>query len=191
MIIPAYFRIVAHMISLGKVVLLPVDTVMGLSSCLDGKAIDRVRMIKKRNQDMKFIILVNSFAMARSLTEEWTPFQEDFLHKHWPSSLTVILNKKNSLFKDTVALRYPDFFPLNMLLFFLKLPIISTSANISGDLTPTIFGEVSESILSQVDMSLNHYEPLYKAPSTIVSLVNDIVEVVRPSPLFHFEGAVS
>ncbi|MBC7605375.1 MAG: Sua5/YciO/YrdC/YwlC family protein, partial [Burkholderiales bacterium] len=63
----------------------------------------------------------------------------------------------------------------------MKKPLVSTSANISGQLTPTSFKEISAEIIKGVDYVVNLYhEKVAGKPSTIIKLTNDSqVKVLR------------
>ena len=59
-------------------------------------------------------------------------------------------------------------------------PIISTSANISGEPTPKSFSEISQPILEGVDYVVNlEQEKITNKSSTILKLVGDDIEVIR------------
>lgn len=63
----------------------------------------------------------------------------------------------------------------------MKKPLVSTSANISGQSTPKSFKEISPEIIKGVDYVVNlHHEKITVNPSTIIKLGNDLqVKVIR------------
>ena len=63
----------------------------------------------------------------------------------------------------------------------MKVPLVSTSANISGEPTPKSFKEISPAILQGVDYVVNlHHEKIAGKPSTIIKLTSDAqVKVIR------------
>ena len=63
----------------------------------------------------------------------------------------------------------------------MKKPLVSTSANISGILSPTSFKEISPEIINGVDYVVNlHKDKVCKNPSTIIKLGLDMqVKVIR------------
>jgi L-threonylcarbamoyladenylate synthase len=63
----------------------------------------------------------------------------------------------------------------SQLISLLKKPIVSTSANISGEPSPSHFGEITEEILTGVDyiVNLRHDERKKSLPSAIIQLKNN------------------
>ena len=62
-----------------------------------------------------------------------------------------------------------------------KRPIVSTSANISGENAPSNFQEISKEILAGVDYIVNlQHDKKSGKPSTIIKIKNDgMVKVIR------------
>ena len=63
----------------------------------------------------------------------------------------------------------------------MKKPLVSTSANISGQPTPIAFKDINPEILKGVDYVVNLYhEKIAGKPSTIIKLSNDSqVKIIR------------
>jgi L-threonylcarbamoyladenylate synthase len=63
----------------------------------------------------------------------------------------------------------------------MKRPLVSTSANISGQATPKSFKEINPEIIKGVDYIVNLYhDKIAGKPSTIIKLTNDAqVKVIR------------
>ena len=63
----------------------------------------------------------------------------------------------------------------------MKRPLVSTSANISGNPTPMNFKEISPEIIKGVDYVVNlHHDKVCKKPSAIIKLTLDCqVKVIR------------
>ena len=69
------------------------------------------------------------------------------------------------------------------LCFQFRKPIVSTSANISGEPSPRSFAEISEEIKQSVDyiVAVRQNEPPCSTPSSIVKLgAGGLVKVIRP-----------
>lgn len=142
-------EIVIESIKEGKVIIFPTDTVyIPVADATNKKAVRKVFQIKQRSQKAPFPIFVKDIKMAKKFAII-DKTQEKFLKTVWPGKVTVVLKrhrvtinfmrgkKKTKLriygvAKDTIALRIPDFKPVNFLLDKLKIPLIGTSANISG-----------------------------------------------------------
>ena len=63
----------------------------------------------------------------------------------------------------------------------MKKPLVSTSANISGQPTPKSFKEINPEIIKGVDYVVNlHREKIAGKPSTIIKLTSDSqVKIIR------------
>jgi L-threonylcarbamoyladenylate synthase len=63
----------------------------------------------------------------------------------------------------------------------MKRPLVSSSANISGEPTPKSFKEISPEIIKGVDYVVNlHREKICDKPSTIIKLTLDAkVQIIR------------
>jgi L-threonylcarbamoyladenylate synthase len=60
-------------------------------------------------------------------------------------------------------------------------PIVSTSANVSGDVTPSSFDKIQKSILESVDYVVNlHRIKVNTEPSSIIKIENDgSIHIIR------------
>jgi L-threonylcarbamoyladenylate synthase len=124
--------------------------------------------------------------MLRQYVDEVSESIIDALEK-FDNPTTVIYNNpkkiaKNLIPKDnTIAIRIvQDEFCKKLIKEFGK-PIVSTSANVSGQATPKSFKEISSAILKGVDYIVNlHHEKTCNKPSSIIKLSNSgVVEVIR------------
>ena len=63
----------------------------------------------------------------------------------------------------------------------MKKPLVSTSANISGNFTPKSFKEIAPEIIKGVDYVVNlHHEKICDKPSTIIKLsLDNQVKIIR------------
>ena len=101
--------------------------------------------------------------------------------------ITIVYDKpkgiaKNLIAEDnTIAIRVASDKFCQYLINKFKKPIVSTSANISGQSTPKRFSEIDEPILKGVDYIVNlHQEKIADTPSAIIKLSSDsIVKVIR------------
>jgi L-threonylcarbamoyladenylate synthase len=138
---PAVINLIAGSLKIGQVVVLPTDTVYGLS-CLanNSRAIKRIKQLKKNDPKKPLLVLVSSLAMLKRYVF-LSARQAAFLKKYWtPGSrpTTVILKHRGKLPKelcgesDGLALRLPKSKFLTKILETVKRPIVSTSLNLSG-----------------------------------------------------------
>lgn len=126
----------------GEVLVLPTDTIYGLS-CLatNKKATQKIYDIKGRNKNKPLVVLMKSFCMLRNycyLSQKQYTFLKRELNSSRP--VTVILKSRNKLQKyslgegESIAVRIPvksDF--LIKVLRSVNEPLASTSLNVSGE----------------------------------------------------------
>ena len=145
-----------------RVWVMATDTIIGLHArAFDKKAIERIYKIKKRVNNKKFIILIPSIKSLEKFGIKIDKRKRDFLKKVWPGPVTVVLNKK--------AFRVPAD---KELLAFLKKtgPIVSTSANLSGQEPAKSIKEAKELFGDKVDEYLPG-KAKSKTPSTVIKIL--------------------
>ena len=128
----------------GNLVIIPTDTVYGISADMNNeKAIEKVFEAKKRDKNKPLILLVSNLEMLKKYVKKISPLEEKIIKKYMPGRLTMLF-LKNEKVSDLVSagsffvgIRIPD--DLNLIKIINKVgnPIISTSANISGENTVT------------------------------------------------------
>ncbi len=174
----------------GGIVIFPTDTAFGIGCRIDAEAaVKRVFDIKKRDYSKPLLALVNSIQMAMQYVEIPDDVQGKLLDKYWPGGLTVFLKCNPEVVPgivrsgtDSLALRLPDHKEIREIINRVGVPILATSANISGEKTPYSIDEVNKELLSKVDFVLNG-ECTYKIQSTILDCTVIPWKIVR-------EGAV-
>tara|TARA_Y100000589_G_scaffold321948_1_gene354104 strand:- start:1576 stop:2133 length:558 start_codon:yes stop_codon:yes gene_type:complete len=168
------------------VILTPTETIVGLScSALSETQIARIYKIKKRPSSKAFIVLVDSMNMLEKFVSEINSLQKEYLNSERPT--TVILNNTRGLpstllaSDGTLAFRITKHPELKELINKLGIPLVSTSANLSGKNSALTLKEVDPVILDQVDYSLNLQSKysLNPIPSRIVKIIGKKVEIIR------------
>jgi len=177
----------------GGVGVIPTDTVYGLvASAVNPVAIKKVIEIKNRSDGKGFIVLISSVDDLKLFGVTLTETARIFLQKFWPGSVSVILESANPEFdflkKDgTIAFRLPA---KNDLIEILKQtgPLIAPSANPEGQPPAKNIAEAQKyfilpsGALAKLGGQPDFYEDggeLDSAPSTLVKIVGDKVEVLR------------
>ena len=127
-----------------KIILYPTDTVWGIGGdATDAAVVKKIYQLKQREDNKALIVLVNSEAMLKSYVESIPEAALSFLNSDRPTTIIYpqgIGFATNLLGEDSsIGIRIPDHsFCLELITQFGK-PIISTSANISGNPTPKTF----------------------------------------------------
>ena len=171
----------------GKTMLYPTDTILGIGcSAKSEEGIKKIFDIKNRPSSKSLIILVDSPKMLQDIVEvpELAWDLMDFNEK----PITIIYDNPKGLPKslvaedNTIAIRLTDDLLCKKIIGRLKAPIVSTSANLSGEASPKVLKEVNSKIIDGVDMVLEEcqsFEPQFTA-STIIKLgLDNEVKVIR------------
>lgn len=172
----------------GGVILYPTDTVWGLGcDATNADAVRKVYTIKKRSDAKSLIVLVNSVAMLTRYVDN--PPEIALQMAEWSEKpLTVVYDKGRSLAEGvassdgSVGVRVCSEPFCDALIDALRKPLISTSANISGEEAPAIYDEVSDEIVSAVDyVCLYRQDDRSKAsPSSLIKVsANGAVKILR------------
>jgi L-threonylcarbamoyladenylate synthase len=144
-------------LSKGGLILYPTDTIWGIGcDATNAKAVQRIFELKNRSDNKAMIVLVADERDVLQYVANPDLRVFDYIN-HSAKPTTVIYEgaiglAHNLTGKDgSVAIRITyDLFCRHLIKRFRK-PIVSTSANISGKLSPAIFSEVTGEIIKGVD----------------------------------------
>ncbi|NQY05441.1 MAG: threonylcarbamoyl-AMP synthase [Flavobacteriaceae bacterium] len=171
----------------GKTILYPTDTVWGIGcDATNFNAIEEILKLKQREKGKTMIVLVDSIQMLKRYVYK-IPSTAYTIIEHNTKPTTIIYDKpmgisENLVASDnTLAIRIVQNDFCRKLIRKFKKPIVSTSANISGERTPKSFSEISPEILKGVDYVVNLYQNKKSTkPSSIIKLSNNgMVKVIR------------
>lgn len=162
----------------GGIILYPTDTVWGIGcDATDENAVKRIYEIKKRSDAKSMLVLVGSEGELER-TVETVPEAAWMLIEAAIDPLTIIYDKPKSVASNLLAddgslgIRITEESFSKALCRNLRKPIVSTSANISGTKTPSVFKEISPEILDSVD-----YIVKYRQDETISHKSSNIIKV--------------
>ena len=173
----------------GGTILYPTDTIWGIGcDATNDEAVNKIYRIKRRSGDKSQIILLDS-ANKLPLYVESLPLITWDLLRNITTPLTIIYPKGKNLAPNilgedgSVAIRIVNHdFCREMIREFGK-PIVSTSANLSGDPNPQSFQAINPAILGCVDYTVASYHDVVSSlrPSRIIKLYeNGEFDVIRP-----------
>jgi L-threonylcarbamoyladenylate synthase len=162
----------------GSIILYPTDTIWGLGcDATNADAIKKIYQLKKREEKKSLIILVNNEVMIREYVNNPSEKMLAFMTSAKRPTTAIFSNAIHlpaQLVNEdsTIAIRIVNEVFCQNLIQRLKKPLVSTSANISGEKYPKNFGDVSEEIKNGVDYIVQHRQnDLSKsAPSSIIRL---------------------
>lgn len=171
----------------GKTMLYPTDTILGLGcDAKNEEAIQKIYEIKNRPSSKSLIILVDSPRMLQDIVE--VPELAWDLMEFNEKPITIIYDNPKGLPKsliaedNTVAIRLTDDLLCKKIIGRLKGPIVSTSANLSGDPSPKVLKEVHPDVIKRVDLVLDESEtfvPQFTASTIIKLTLDNEVKVIR------------
>lgn len=134
-----HLRRARDVIRAGGVIAYPTESVWGLGcDPLDADALDRILELKGRDPRQGFILIAATRAQLEPYLGELTPAMERSLSTTWPGPVTWILPAADDLpweltgGRETVAARVTAHPTVRALCEAADMPIVSTSANLSG-----------------------------------------------------------
>jgi L-threonylcarbamoyladenylate synthase len=172
----------------GGIILYPTDTIWGIGcDATNEKAVSRIYNIKKRNDVKSLIILLASLSQLDRYVQQVPEIAWE-LFEVADKPLTVILPGAKNLAQNVVAkdnsigIRIvQDEFCKKMIEKF-KKPVVSTSANISGESWPENFNAIHPEIINSVDYIVKWRQDDITPgkPSSVIKLgLKGEVEIIR------------
>lgn len=183
----------------GGILLYPTDTVWGLGcDATNPEAVAKIYEIKRRSDSKSLVLLASDLDMVARYVREIPEMAVQLVEVNdkpmtiiypgavagKPSESSKYTLAYNTVAEDgTVGIRIPLMdFCKNLIQKFGR-PIVSTSANISGEPTPKKYSEISQEILSAVDCITDpslESASSGKASSIIKVGLDYSIEIIRP-----------
>jgi L-threonylcarbamoyladenylate synthase len=172
-----------QLIKTGAIGVIPTDTVYGVVARAEDKvAVERLYKLKDRNNKPGTVIAASIEQLEDlGLKRRYLTAVEQF----WPGAISVIIPSSNSelnyldLDKYSLAVRLPDHKELISLLKKTG-PLLTSSANKPGEKTSANVKEAKAYFGDQVDFYVDGGDLSSNLASTIVRVLDDAVEVIRP-----------
>lgn len=172
----------------GGLILYPTDTVWGIGcDATNEEAVAKIYALKQsENKHAMLVLCPSADAIVRYVNR--APGIAFEVMELATSPLTVILPGATGVAKNlipeegTLGVRIPDHEFCQLVLRKLGRPLVSTSANISGEKTPRTLPEIAPEIVAGVDYVVNprfQGHPTGKASSIIAFGENGEVQVIR------------
>lgn len=162
----------------GGVIVYPTDTVWGIGcDATNEKAVAKVYEIKRRAESKSLILLVDHVGRVENYVVDMPEIAYDLLEAT-DKPTTIIYDKAKNLPSSlvaedgSIAIRVTNEEFSNALCAAAHVPLVSTSANISGEPTPRNYCEISEEILKAADYVVKYRRDdcERKEPSAIIKL---------------------
>ena len=172
----------------GGVILYPTDTIWGIGcDATNSDAVRRVYEIKRRSDNKALIVLADSMAKVEFYVDEIPDIAWDLVELS-SKPLTIIYSGARNLASEllgedgSVGIRVTQEPFSQALCRRFRKPIVSTSANVSGDKSPRNFAEISDEIKQAVDyiVEARQDEAGEAQPSSIIKVgKGGLIKVIR------------
>ena len=165
----------------GGLILYPTDTVWGIGcDATNAEAVKRVYQLKQRDDSKALIVLIDSAEHLDHYVVDVPAIARELIDVA-VKPLTIIYEGAYNLAPnlmgegESVGIRIPSDEFCHRLCERYGKPIVSTSANMSGQPTATTFAAIDESIVQGVDYAVNYRrdEATPHQPSNIIMLHRD------------------
>jgi L-threonylcarbamoyladenylate synthase len=181
---------VAEEVLRGGVVAFPTDTVYGLAcSLFDAQAVELLGRLKHRDPTHAFISLIPEPMQAWGLAAEVSAAAERLIDRYWPGPLSLIFRASPLVpvrvlgRGGTIALRCPRDTLCQRILERIGGPVVSSSANLSGQPPAESAQEVIAVFGNQIDVVLDGGPRRARPPSTLVDVSGERPRLLRRGAL--------
>ncbi len=172
----------------GGIILYPSDTIWGIGcDATNPDAVAKIYEIKQREDSKSMLVLIDKAGRIPSYVSEMPDLAWDLVELS-EKPLTIIYPNGKNLAKNLLApdgsigIRVVNHEFCSKLISRFGRPIVSTSANISGKISPKSFYDIDKEIKSKIDhiVSEEFDHPVSDKPSSIIMLgINGEIKIIR------------
>ncbi|NJC98037.1 MAG: threonylcarbamoyl-AMP synthase [Anaerolineales bacterium] len=172
----------------GGLVAFPTDTVYGVGTlAFDGAAVESIYTAKDRPVEKAIPVLIGDSEDMEKVGMNIPEAAHKLAARFWPGPLTCVIPKQPTLPEavsatSTVGVRVPDHDFARALLRAAG-PMAVTSANISGQESPSTAQEVFEQLNGRIELIIDGGRTPGGVPSTVVDCSTSEVKIVREGPI--------
>ncbi len=172
----------------GGLVAFPTDTVYGVGAlAFDGKAIESIYAAKDRPIEKAIPILIADADDMDKVGMNIPTVAREIAKRFFPGPLTCVIPKQPTLpsavsATSTVGVRVPDHEVARALLRAAG-PMAVTSANISGQASPSTAEEVFAQLNGRIELIIDGGKTSGGVPSTVVDCTTDELKILREGPI--------
>lgn len=172
----------------GGLILYPTDTIWGIGcDATNAEAVKRIYALKQRDDNKSMLLLMDNPAKLHTYLKDVPDIAWDLIELT-DKPLTIIYDGAKNLAANLIAEDGSIGIRITSELFSMRLcrqfrkPIVSTSANISGDPSPANFSQIGQAIKDGVDyiVTYRQKEQRRAQPSGIVQLGKEgSIKIIR------------
>ncbi|MCF6156621.1 MAG: threonylcarbamoyl-AMP synthase [Candidatus Brocadia sp.] len=167
----------ARALRAGELVAFPTETVYGLGAYRDNtKAVERIYKVKKRVEEKRLTLMIADPDDVKKYVDHFSNTAKRLMEFFWPGALAIIFPLKDG---SDICIRFPDNTVARDLIRAAKIPIVTTSANISGYPPSTDAQQVLMDFRGKISIILDGGSTRFRSPSTILGLKDDTFEIFR------------
>jgi len=165
----------------GGIILYPTDTIWGIGcDATNSEAVKRIYALKQRDEAKSMIILLDTANKLQGYVRDVPDIAYDLI-EYAENPLTLVMPGAKNIAENLVAqdgsvgIRIVKNRFCENLIQRLRKPLVSTSANISGNPSPANFSQIDQAIVDGVDyvVDVEQNDTSVKRPSTIMRLEPD------------------
>jgi L-threonylcarbamoyladenylate synthase len=176
----------------GSIFIYPTDTIYGFGgNPFNEMAIKKISEVKGKTNWRRYIFLISDIEMLKNYADIDSEKYLDFLLSIWPNPVSVILklNKKYQelLNSETGAFRIPNHRFCQKLITELKMPLISTSVNRTGNQPLNHPSQIIQEFANEVDAIFYSDKKSFFEASTLIDLGKDEPVLVREGKIKFVE----
>jgi len=168
----------------GGVIAYPTDTIYGIGcDIFNRKGVRKIYQIKQRDPRKPFSFICADLSDVSNYAQV-SNFAYKIMRRHLPGPYTFVLEATRAVpdllttRQKTVGIRIPDNPIAQAIVRELGHPLVTTSANISGDHVMNDPADINEHLGRMLEMVVDG-GVLPGDPSTVISLIDDRIEVLR------------
>ena len=172
----------------GGLIAFPTDTVYGVGApVFDGKAVESIYVAKDRPIEKAIPVLIADADDMDKVGMDIPDVARGIAARFFPGPLTCLIPKQPTLpsvvsATSTVGVRVPDHEVARALLRAAG-PMAVTSANISGQPSPSTAEEVFAQLSGRIELIIDGGKTPGGVPSTVVDCTNNEIKILREGPI--------
>ncbi|GAB2024265.1 hypothetical protein OfM1_03350 [Lactovum odontotermitis] len=181
-----------ELLKAGELVILPTETVYGIfADALNQTAVEKLYAAKGRPSEKALNLNVPDFAAILKFSENQPEYLKKLVEAFLPGPLTIILEASGNVpdwihsGKSTVGFRMPSI-ALTMSIIRETGVLVGPSANLTGEVSPVRFEDLSPEILSQASLALKD-DSISGLDTTILDLSAKPVQILRQGAITREE----